>query len=119
MTSGAPDAKDLLGGGFPHLLGERIVEIGSELAGCAVAIYVMDVEGQFAVRLSGAAEQFQNAVRINPQDADAHANLGSALAGLGKMSEAKLHFERALEINPEHSLARENLEQLRQAGGDR
>ena len=68
---------------------------------------------------AGAAEQFREAVRINPEDADAHANLGAALAGLGQTAEARQHFERALEINPTHALARENLEQLRQPGGDR
>jgi len=68
---------------------------------------------------SGAVEQFQNAVRLNPQDADAQANLGGALAALGNAAEARIHLERALEINPSHNLARENLEQLRQTGGDR
>jgi hypothetical protein len=35
------------------------------------------------------------AVRLRPDDADAHANLGSALAELGHFAEAKAQFERA------------------------
>ena len=54
---------------------------------------------------SGAAEQFRDAVRLNPQDADAEANLGSALAQLGELQEAKSHFERALQLKPGHALA--------------
>ncbi len=71
-------------------------------------------KGDFA----GAAAQFQNAVRLNSLDADAQANLGGALAALGKNADARAHLERALELNPSHRLARENLEQLRQPGGD-
>jgi Flp pilus assembly protein TadD len=51
-------------------------------------------------------------VRLNPQDAGAEANLGSALAETGNLKEARLHFERALQIDPKNELARENLEQL-------
>ncbi len=62
----------------------------------------------------GAIEQFRAAVRLRPEDADAEANLGGALAESGQYAEAKTHLERALQINPNHTLARENLEQLKQ-----
>jgi Tfp pilus assembly protein PilF len=62
----------------------------------------------------GAIEQFRASVRLHPDDADAEANLGGALAETGQYAEAKTHLERALEINPNHTLARENLEQLKQ-----
>ncbi|MGC1365232.1 MAG: tetratricopeptide repeat protein, partial [Candidatus Acidiferrum sp.] len=55
---------------------------------------------------------FRAAVRLNPEDAGAEANLGSALAETGSIKEARLHFERALQIDPKNELARENLEQL-------
>jgi Flp pilus assembly protein TadD len=55
---------------------------------------------------------FRAAVRLNPQDANAEANLGSALAETGNLKEARLHFEHALQIDPKNELARENLEQL-------
>jgi Flp pilus assembly protein TadD len=63
---------------------------------------------------TGAAEQFRDAVRLNPQDADAEANLGSALAQMGELKEAKLHFERALQLKPGHALASENLQLVEQ-----
>jgi Flp pilus assembly protein TadD len=61
-----------------------------------------------------AVPQFRAAVEINPEDANAQANLGSALAQTGQLAEAKSHFERALAINPNHQLARENLQELQQ-----
>jgi Flp pilus assembly protein TadD len=67
---------------------------------------------------SAAAEHFAAAVRIRPEDADAHANLGTALAELGRFAEARAQLERALEINPAHALARENLQQLQSAMPD-
>ena len=59
-------------------------------------------------------EQFQAAVRINPEDANAEANLGSAFAEIGDIKQAKLHYERALRLNPNNELARENLQLLGQ-----
>jgi len=59
-----------------------------------------------------AIEHYRVAVRLRPDDANAEANLGSALAEIGKLAEAKLHFQRALRIDPNHKLARENLEQI-------
>jgi len=53
-------------------------------------------------------------VHLNPEDANAEANLGSALAETGNLKEARLHYERALKLNPNHELARENLQQLDQ-----
>ena len=51
-------------------------------------------------------------MRINPEDANAEANLGSAFAETGDLKQAKLHYERALHLNPNHELARENLQQI-------
>jgi Flp pilus assembly protein TadD len=36
-----------------------------------------------------------------PDDANVEANLGAALAELGRFPEAKSHFERALQIDPQ------------------
>jgi Flp pilus assembly protein TadD len=63
-------------------------------------------------------EHYRASVRLHPDDANAEANLGSALAETGNLREAKLHFERALEIDPNHELARENLETLSHAAKD-
>jgi Flp pilus assembly protein TadD len=56
---------------------------------------------------------------LNPQDADAHANLGSALAELGRKSDAKAQFEQALRINSTQAMARENLEPLLRSWAER
>ena len=57
-TSDQPDAGELLANAFPHLVPELIVEVASAQAGCAVAAYVLDVEGSFALRLAGDVARF-------------------------------------------------------------
>jgi Stage II sporulation protein E (SpoIIE) len=63
MTSGYPDAPDLLGASFPHLVPERVVEVASAQAGCPVAAYVLDVDGSCALRLAGDVERFPERIR--------------------------------------------------------
>ena len=63
-------------------------------------------------RFLEAIEHYRAAIRLHPDDANAEANLGGALAETGKLSEAKLHLQRALRIDPHHQLALENLEQI-------
>jgi Flp pilus assembly protein TadD len=58
---------------------------------------------------AGAEKQFAAAVKINPNDANAEANLGSAFAAAGDLPSAKTHLERALALNPQNALAKENL----------
>ena len=59
-----------------------------------------------------ASKQFLLALQARPADANTEANLGSALAEMGKFSEAKIHFERALQLDPGNALAKENLAEL-------
>ena len=61
----------------------------------------------------GAVEHFHAAVRINPQYANAEANLGGMLAETGNWKEARIHLERALALDLNNALARENLEQMK------
>jgi serine phosphatase RsbU (regulator of sigma subunit) len=63
MMSGQPDAPELLGASFPHLVPERVVEVASAQAGCPVAAYVLDVDGSFALRLAGDVERFPERIR--------------------------------------------------------
>ena len=49
----------------------------------------------------------------HPEDANAEANLGGALAETGHWKEARTHLEKALMIDPNNTLARENLEQVK------
>jgi Flp pilus assembly protein TadD len=65
-------------------------------------------------------EQFRAAVRINPRDANAEANLGTALAETGNSKEGQMHLEKALAIDPNLALARDNLDALkRQSSGEK
>jgi Flp pilus assembly protein TadD len=50
--------------------------------------------------MADAASQFREAIRDNPQDAEAHNNLGLALRALGGRDEALKHFEAALRLRP-------------------
>jgi hypothetical protein len=58
-----PDAGELLGASFPHLVPERVVEVASAQAGCPIAAYVLDVDGSFALRLAGDVERFPERIR--------------------------------------------------------
>jgi Flp pilus assembly protein TadD len=52
---------------------------------------------------------FEQALRINPDDADTHSSLGLALLQLGRTQEAIPHLERALRINPDDADAHNSL----------
>jgi tetratricopeptide (TPR) repeat protein len=51
-------------------------------------------------RLTEAIPHYQNALRLNPDFADAHNNYGSALMRMGDLTEAAAHYETALRIAP-------------------
>jgi tetratricopeptide (TPR) repeat protein len=53
--------------------------------------------------------QYQEAIRFNPDDADAHENLGIALKRRGEFGEAILQFREAIRIKPDHVDAHYNL----------
>lgn len=63
MMTTRPEAPELLGASFPHLVPERVVEVASARAGCPVAAYVLDVDGSFALRLAGDVERFPERIR--------------------------------------------------------
>lgn len=53
-----------------------------------------------AGRLPKAVERFRDALRIEPDYAEVHNNLASALANLGRFDEARVEFERAVRERP-------------------
>jgi tetratricopeptide (TPR) repeat protein len=56
-----------------------------------------------------AAQQFQQALRIKPDHAEAYYNLGIISAGYGKLDEAVERYRQALQINPRYTEAHNNL----------
>ena len=52
-----------------------------------------------------AIEHFQQALRINPELAEAHSNLGLALVRQGKLAEAIEHFQQAVHFRPDYARA--------------
>ena len=56
-----------------------------------------------------AIAHYRKALEIKPDYAEAHYNLGIALAGRGQVDEAIAHYRKALEIKPDYAEAHINL----------
>jgi protein O-mannosyl-transferase len=55
---------------------------------------------------------YEAALRLRPDDARAHYNVGYALLASGRRSEARQQFERALQLQPDFAAARDMLRRL-------
>jgi Flp pilus assembly protein TadD len=60
--------------------------------------------------MSEAIAEFTIALQLRPNYGNAHNNLGSALASMGRIDEAITHFSEAVRLMPESEEARRNLE---------
>ncbi len=60
-------------------------------------------------RFDEAVAHYEKALEIRPDDAEAHNNLGLALAGCGQIDEAIDHYQKALAIEPDRVEAHYNL----------
>jgi len=56
-----------------------------------------------------AIAHYSEALRINPQYAEVHDNLGIALSNEGETEKARAHFREAIRLDPEHTMAHYNL----------
>ncbi len=78
----------------------------------ASARYGLGLARLYEQKWGRAAEQFTKVVEIEPEFADAHANLAVCLARLGKPEEALRAVERAIEIDPQKKRFRKLRRQL-------
>ena len=60
-------------------------------------------------RLDEAGESLRRALKIKPDYADAHNNMGTVYHSMGRLDEAALSYRRALEIKPDFALAHNNI----------
>ena len=56
-----------------------------------------------------AIREFRTAIALNPENADAHFNLGVILGPRNQLDDAIAHLQRAVEINPLNADAHHNL----------
>lgn len=56
-----------------------------------------------------APDAYKQAVRLDPQNSDAHVNLGRLYQLKGDLRRAKQHYEKALSVHADHELANYNL----------
>ncbi|MBI5245270.1 MAG: SUMF1/EgtB/PvdO family nonheme iron enzyme [Elusimicrobia bacterium] len=68
-------------------------------------------------RIEDAVQEFREAIRIDPNVAEARCNLGVALAKLGRDDEAITELEAALRIDPKHAASWYNLGMRLEAKG--
>ena len=68
----------------------------------------------FALGLFADAQRFWTvAIRLDPNSADAHSNLGTLYARTGELDAAERCFTRAIALNPQHASALSNMGALR------
>ena len=83
--------------------------VSSEAKAEAKRLYKEGVKYGVAGLFSQAAQTFEQAVKLDPQHADAHFALGHAYFEMQQWKNAIRGFERAYELNPKDNQAREML----------
>ncbi|MGO9608987.1 MAG: tetratricopeptide repeat protein, partial [Verrucomicrobiia bacterium] len=59
-----------------------------------------------------AMEHWEEALKLKPDDVEAHVNLGNALQGQGRLPEAIEHYQQALKLRPDFLPAKNALIRL-------
>lgn len=75
--------------------------------------YALGEELGFDGQAVEARKELEQVVRLKPEYAPAHLNLGVALQQLGQTQEARTQFEETLRLEPGHKLAAQYLQALR------
>ncbi|MCX5635759.1 MAG: tetratricopeptide repeat protein, partial [Planctomycetota bacterium] len=70
-------------------------------------------------RYQNEIEAYKQAIRIKPDDTEAHNNLGVAYGGLGRYQDAIESFKQAIKIKPDYAEAHNNLGAAYFATGDK
>ncbi|NVO05447.1 MAG: tetratricopeptide repeat protein [Rhodoferax sp.] len=78
-------------------------------AGEALTAYRLGEQQMQAGRLEEAAQSFRQALALDTQFAEAHANLGYVLDQMGQHAEAEGHYRRALKMTPDNAPLHLNL----------
>ena len=73
----------------------------ASVEGCAEADNDLGMQLQGSGQVPEAIRHYEQALRLNPDFADAHINLGNALIQSGRIQEAIGHYEQALRIRPD------------------
>ncbi len=96
--------------GVPHLLRQwRYKQLGLGLAGSAVIAILTVCTVSQVTHWRDFETLFRYTIRVMPDNAVAHNNLGCALLEQGKPEEAARHFKKAVEIYPSYTTALLNL----------
>jgi tetratricopeptide (TPR) repeat protein len=80
----------------------------AEFPGAAILYNILGAAHAGLRNLDGAAENFQKALKIRPDYAEAHSSLGIALQGQGRFDEAIASYDKALQIKPDFAEAHNN-----------
>ena len=80
----------------------QALQLDPELAQALELLAAMERENG---NLQRSVDLLQGVVKLQPENANAHYDLGQALAGLSRRDEAVPHWERAIAIQPNHKEA--------------
>lgn len=76
-------------------------------------IQALMILGSSSQRSGGEAEEiisaFETVIKLEPDNVDAHINLGMQLAGMSRLSEGQIQLERAVALRPANAQIRHNL----------